>query len=204
MSFITEIISLLKEVALLAFAVIASVTAIKGWRTWRRDLVVKDSREVARDLLRATYKIRDAIAACRSPFYSSQDFPNTRSPSTKERKAAWTYFFENRWKPVSQSRQEFYLAATEAEILWGIQIRDKTDGLGGCMRQLECAISDHLTMGAPEQSANPGSPSYPHSAIFASYKKDEFSQQVQKAIAEIEQQVRPHLEATQSNSRNRI
>ncbi|MDA8030973.1 MAG: hypothetical protein MPK62_07595 [Alphaproteobacteria bacterium] len=201
MSHFTEILSVLKDVALLAAAIVASITAILGWHAWRRDLVVKDAREVARTLLRATFDLRDAIAACRTNTYSSQEFPGGLEPdankmSLDEKKKAWQHFFQNRWLPVANFRQEFCHAAREAEILWGRESLDKTDRLLGLVQELDCAISYHLQCKEYDQSVRPDSP-YRSTIYSSGGDADEFAQNVAAAVADIDAYARPRLVAAQ-------
>src|SRR6266404_122695 len=70
------------------------------------------SGEVARDLLRATYGLRDKLQECRAPWHDQREFPewysgasSVRSPA--EEAEAWIHVYRNRWAPVTKAFKDF-------------------------------------------------------------------------------------------------
>ena len=138
-----EIISATKDV-LLIFAAISTVhVAIKGLQGWSRELKGKADFEVARCLIRATYKLRDELAYSRSPLITPSEFPedyNSLHKTAELEAKAYSYIYCNRWKPVVSALREFEAQALEAQALWGSDFKKKTDELRQCARNLQVAF----------------------------------------------------------------
>lgn len=66
---LSEVISIGKDIFLAIAAAITAIVAVMGLRSWSRELKGKAEFEAARNLALATYKLRDALRECRSPFY---------------------------------------------------------------------------------------------------------------------------------------
>jgi len=85
-----EIIKALPTIAASFAAITASIVAIYGINSWRREFKGKRQMELAEDVLALFYRARDAIRAIRSPFgYAGEG--TTRKPDkneTKEQKEA--------------------------------------------------------------------------------------------------------------------
>ncbi|MGR3985038.1 MAG: hypothetical protein OD817_07305 [Gammaproteobacteria bacterium] len=171
-------------------ATVTAVAAVYGVRTWKRELEGKENFEAARNLLRATYKVRDAIAACRDIIGKEQ----------------------REIKPVVVARQEFDHAATDAEVFWGDKVIAKARAIRSCVSSLHYAINfcaaeqesvtkyrerdsefaermDYIVMSGPRDTPD-------------GMAENPFSKKVEKAVAEIEYLARPHL-STRINRRNR-
>jgi hypothetical protein len=115
------IIPAIKDIILIFAAIITAMVAIKGLRSWSRELRGKADFELARNLIRSTYKLRDELSYCRSPLKLINELPEgydptKRSPSGEAE--AYAYFYANRFKPVAVAYQEFETQALEAEALY--------------------------------------------------------------------------------------
>src|SRR6266850_7233997 len=141
-----EIITVVKDVLLGLAAATTAIVAVLGLRKWRQELEGKAHFEAGRNLIRATYRLRDTIGACRSPFYSAYEFPEGykgglgAQHSADEETRAWIHIYKNRWAPVWTALQDFDSHTLEAEALWGSTIRTKTDALRTCVRELNLAM----------------------------------------------------------------
>lgn len=93
-------ITAIKDLLLGGAAVATASVAVAGLKRWRLELRGKADFEAARALARATYKLRDELAICRSPFVRGQEFPPSYYASPKrtaqEEKEGWAYVYENR------------------------------------------------------------------------------------------------------------
>lgn len=199
-----EIITVVKDVLLGLAAATTAAVAVLGLRKWRQELEGKAQFEVARNLIRATYRLRDAIGTCRSPFYSAYEFPEGykgglgAQHSAEEETRAWIHIYKNRWAPVWAALQEFDSHTLEAEALWGSAIRTKTDALRKCVRELDAAmdavIRDKASDGQDFKSDRDfGKEMRSIVAASSDDDKNALNQNIGKAINGIEDELRPHL-----------
>lgn len=142
-----ESATLFKDMTLASAAIFTCIVATRGLGTWQRELRGKANFDAAKGLAKATYGLRDQIQQCRSAMVLAQEFPESyrNFPDKKtstEKAEAWAHVFKNRWEPVWIAIQEFDVQVLEAEALWGLKIRQKTDVLHKAVRKL------HVSMGA--------------------------------------------------------
>ena len=71
-----EVITIVRDIAATTGACIASFVAIKGLRTWQRQLKGNSEYDLARKLLVSAYKLRDAIEGFRAPFIHPMETAN--------------------------------------------------------------------------------------------------------------------------------
>lgn len=62
-----EITSIAKNVLLGNAAAATATVAVIGIKNWSREIKGKAEFEIVRNLIRATYKLRDELQICRSP-----------------------------------------------------------------------------------------------------------------------------------------
>ncbi|WP_043319744.1 hypothetical protein [Microbulbifer sp. HZ11] len=139
-----EVVTLIKDIILAVAAATTAFIAYRGVARWQEELKGKASFETARSLIRATYKLRDEIDYCRSPFIPASEFPENYSPlgdrDPKIEGDAYLHIYRNRWQPVSDAVQEFEASILEAEALWGSELKEKSEMLRTCVRDLKSAI----------------------------------------------------------------
>ncbi len=115
-----EIISVTKGIILIFVAMATAHVAINGLQSWSRELKGKADFEVARNLIRPVYKIRDELRYCCSPWVTlgefSEDYGSNNKSSEIEAKA-YALIYTNRWKPVATALQDFESQALEAKAL---------------------------------------------------------------------------------------
>lgn len=136
-----EILTIIKDLLVSIAAIVTAVVAIKGLHSWQKEIKGKAEFETARLLLQSTYKTRDNIKACRSPFISGHEYPEWyKGPigihSSKEKKDAHIYLYKNRFNPILVSVQELDLAVLESEALWGNTVKLEIDKLKACISEL--------------------------------------------------------------------
>ena len=68
----SEIIGCIKDIIIALAAITTAAVAIYGITSWRRELSGKANFEVARNLAKAIYLLRDEISYCRDPITRSQ------------------------------------------------------------------------------------------------------------------------------------
>jgi hypothetical protein len=199
---VPEIVTLIKDLALSGAAIVTATVAIRGLKSWNRELKGKAAFEVARALARSTYKLRDAIKGCRSPVVIAAEFPDGFDAGRGKRAGpevaeAYAHVYNNRFGQVWGALQEFDTNTLEAEALWGNDVRANTDALRHCVVELRTAIDAFI--GDKES----GGRDFSQDAKFAigvrstvsnySGDENELTKKVVAAIQNIEGVVRPHL-----------
>lgn len=194
----SEIITAIKDIFLAFAGVITAIVAVRGLNRWRLELDGKAKFEAARNLIRATYRLRDELKRCREPFISGSEFPDNYSPidaSPQERAKAYAHVYQNRWEPVSNGIQEFDTHTLEAEALWGKEARTRTDLLRQCVEELNTAIRTKVSL---EMSDNRSVDrellrEINSKVTTLSGKQNELSKKIEAAVYQIEEFIRPHL-----------
>jgi len=199
---ILEIIAIIRDIFISLAAIITAFVATIGFKNWKRELKGKAEFEIARGLIRATYKLRDELQGCRSSFFSANEFSEgyqgASSESSPEEKAqAREYVYRNPWKPVRDALQEFEAHALEAEALWGNEIRSKTNEFLQCVRELSNAIFAVIqdkASGGEDFKSDKNFAKKMRAKVYASGDENgELSQKITNAVNGIEKEVRPHL-----------
>jgi len=196
-----EIIIMIKDIIIAIAAATTAIVAYKGLAKWQKELKGKANFETARLLIRATYKLRDEMRFCRSPFIPSSEFPEDYNPLKKgtgeDKGKVYAHIYGKRWEHVAKTIQEFDVHTLEAEALWGTEIREKTNQLRQCTRNLSYSIQAFI-----ENEYSDGE--YFKDKTFRNeirndiylMKEDEnpLSIKITNAIKTIESEIRPHLD----------
>ena len=176
-----------------------------GINKWIVELRGRTSFEVARGLLLATYKLRDAIVSCRSRLIQGREFPDDyplfgRKGTPQQELDGWTHVVNNRWAPVVEALQDYDARVLEAEALWGSEIRNSTKKLRTSITKWHLAIDDFLadrySLGENFRADREFGKEI-RSIMFASPGAEDnpLSKSITEAIHEIEENVRPHISA---------
>ncbi|MGR5242716.1 hypothetical protein ACPV36_17630 [Photobacterium damselae] len=199
----TEIITAIKDVALSGAAITTATVAILGLKSWSRELKGKADFEVGRALILATYKLRDELKYARSPFISSHEFPddypqNANNYRTPEIEAnAYAHVYSTRWKPVAKAIQEFETQALEGEALWGETIRDKTNEMKECARNLQSSIDAFINNKVENGEIFKNDREFGKSVRSDLYSthddKNKLTIQISNAVKALEEEIRPRL-----------
>jgi len=201
-----EYISLAKDIVTILSALTAAIIAVLGLHTWKKQLKGKTEYELARKLLRAVYKVRDAIRLVRNAFMSAGEI----SQSLQEANIKTDQFaprfdaisqgalYQRRWEKVQDALSELDLEAFEAEVIWGREVREKLKPLrknvstllGKIQLYLELLKTPHrdtsnerivqeLVRVIHEVSEDPS--------------KDSFTAEITGSVRQIEDYLKPHL-----------
>jgi hypothetical protein len=201
-----EVISIVKDVLVGVAAATTAVAAVIGLRSWSRELKGKAEFEAARNLARATYKVRDALSDCRSPFYSGGEFPEGTAwgrQGDQGEADKWAYVYKNRFDPVKDAIREFDSDVLEAEALWGSKIKAKTSTIRSYAQELYAAMQ------ADVDDKRSHSENFKHDSAFKEQvkrkvtfmpddKTNKFSKMIKKVVEEIEDEMRPYLRRNKS------
>lgn len=191
-----------KDCILAIAATVTSTAAVLGLKRWQAELRGKADFEVARGLIRATYKLRDEIQFCRAPVIRGAEFPSDYDSIAKNtpqvEAEAWAHVYRNRFKPVWTAVQEFDSQALEAEALWGADTRESANALRACVHKLDVAIEtiieDKLVGGQNFKADRDfGVQTRAIAAASVTAKDNALSNEIAKAVGDIETRLRRHL-----------
>jgi hypothetical protein len=197
-----EAVSLGKDVIVACAAAVTAFMAVVGINRWRDELKGKAEFEVARTLIRASYKLRDEIAIARSPLVRPAEFPSaywaSKQHSPEEEAQAWAHVYNNRWEPVAEAQRAFEAASLEAEALWGSQIRDRAEALRMCAHDLWVGMEtviDNARSGGENFESNREWAKQVRAVVSASSSATDnaLSNRITAAVRAIEDDIRPHL-----------
>jgi hypothetical protein len=137
-----------KDTVTLVSLAIAAFVAINGLQTWRRQLKGTTDYDLAKRLLKAAYRLRDALQAVRNPFMSSGEIQHAikevqlevKPPDEDFNAASTAAAYQLRWRPVIEAYQSLELEAFEAEALWGPSAKDVIIATRRAINSLSVAI----------------------------------------------------------------
>jgi hypothetical protein len=199
-----EIFSIFKDLCVAGAAVMTAFIAWKGVESWKRELKGKAEFEVARDFIKAAYRLRNAIEICRSPWIYPYEYPEGYPQSKNNRSAqeegdAKLHIYNNRLKPVDSCLLKFDAFALEAEALWGEEIVNTAHLLRMPIIELKVAI--HAVIA----DAYSGGEDFKDTALMrvtmesvtnSKPEENELTIKINNAIKDIEYYLRPHLART--------
>ena len=141
-------VSVVKDLATGAAALLAAYIGWRGLSTWERQLKGNAEFECARALARSTYMLRDAIGLFRAPALLQHEFSaqylaqhgHTPDETSQEHAA----IYNKRWEPLSEAAREFELRALEAEAIWGPEVQRRCRALRRLLVELSAAVASHI------------------------------------------------------------
>lgn len=196
----------LKDVLLLLFAGLGSITAFYGLRVWRKQLKGKTEYELARRMLLSVYKIRDAIKVVRNPFipvgeiyeakkeYQKEDIGGTIANRENDNYAV----YKSRWKSILEAFSSLDLDLLEAEVIFDDKLGEEYKKLKRLVLKLSMAIQECLRYQS-KSSLNKNDIKrneqyeilmYDHSS---EDEEDSYSQEINEVVIKFEQKLRKYL-----------
>lgn len=196
-----EVFSIMRDIALAGAACITAYVAFTGLEKWQKELRGKANFDVARELAKSVYLLRDQVSYCRSPFTAAAEFPEdyrgkSGKHSSEEEGQAWVHVYKKRLEPLSTAVQAFDAATLEAEALWGNPIKEKTLKLRQCVQSLQVDIEAFIRdkySGGEDFKDNEFAKEVKEGIWDVKSEKNKLTQRINKSIEEIETEIRPHL-----------
>jgi hypothetical protein len=195
---------IIKDIIISIAATVGAVVAVMGLKTWRKELRGKTEYDLARNLLRTTYKVRDAIQIVRNPFMSAGEYtPKQEQQDIKtsddKSDGGLAYAYQKRWEYVSKGLVELDVYTLEAEAIWGSPILEKVKALRHCVSVLHTHLNSYLRRRHERKYSERSADKYDEKVESIIYsisdpEKDEYYDDVLDAVKGIESIVRPHLE----------
>lgn len=200
-----EWIPIAKDVVLTGAALVAGYVGLMGLGAWRRQLKGNTEYDLAKQLLKSVYELREAIATVRHPFmqYSQEpDMPEEKLKELSEKEKQWhamAQAYQKRWEPVPKAKSALDTTLLEAEVVWGKNIVEKVSPLNELIGELLWAIQDHLEAMNPNvHYDNPGAEEIKkrRETMYArgNVDRDDYKKKLESVIAGIENELKPHIE----------
>lgn len=197
-------VGIAKDVVIGATAASAAIFAYLGLSAWRKELKGKAEYELAKDVLKSVYRVRDGFSHVRHPAIYQYEYPPEMTNHTghldKEHRYQGTlHVYEKRMEVLNKAFQELEEHHLAAQVEWGSEFRTTIKSLRICRGELLEAVRGLL-----EPMKNPHKE---YSTTLAQTREersvlyeiggdpihDAFTLQINKAIDEFEKWLRPHI-----------
>lgn len=201
-----EIATLTKDIVLTIAAIIGAYVALRGLNTWNRQLKGGVEYDLTRRLLKATYRLREAIKGVRHPVMWGNEQPlppeDEAQGMNRDQKRYYglSMAYQKRWDKVSEVRNELQTDLLEAEVLWGGIIYEKFEPLFRLQQELFADVHSYLVACNPSETAESrhamGEIRRKRREVLYDYlgvEPDMFASDVANAIKGIESFLKPHL-----------
>ncbi len=190
-------ISVIKDIIIAFAAVVTTCLAFYGVTSWKREISGKVKYDSARNLLLATYKLRDAIFDARDPLISASEFTESdaHSEAPSSRYNAHIDVFHNRWKPIWVSLIEYDAATLEAEAVFGVNVKHISSRFRDCVETLWKSTEFYLDIMAGNTDPRDEKVVIENrNEVFATRNsEDDISTKIKKAISLMEVYLKPIL-----------
>jgi hypothetical protein len=149
---LAALVSLVKDIATGAAALVAGTVAVLGLKTWRRQLHGQAQYDLARRLLRAVYRARDELQNVRNPLILRSESAAARNeaglPPTQTALGSspeeLSAVYERRWSRLATAMSDLQLEMTEAEVIFGQVVVDQLDPFRRCVIDLSLNLRHFL------------------------------------------------------------
>jgi hypothetical protein len=199
-----EWIPIVKDIVVAISAGGVAYIAYKGLGTWQKELKGKSEYQLAKDVLRSVYKIREVFKHVRNPAIFGYEYPEDMTDHTGHLKNECHYegtahVYETRWKKMDEAFIEIEEKNIEALVEWGSEYQDVIIPLRKCRGELLMAIQYMLARYKnpheknwknTEEQAREQSVLY-HSSEDSKY--DKFTPEINSAVDLFEKWLRPHV-----------
>jgi hypothetical protein len=202
-----NMISELKDIAVGLSALGAAYFAYQGLSTWRAELKGKSEYQIAKDVLRAVYKVREAFKHVRGPAIYQYEYPENMTDSHGHLKAEHrykgnAYVYEQRWKVLHEAFATLEESFLEALVEWGSDYQDIIVPLRSCRVDVQIAIQQLLSSyrNSHENDWMDGEERKRHQAVLYyagdGSKYDTFTPEIDSAVEKFEKWLRPYISRT--------
>lgn len=202
-----ETVSLIKDIVTALAAGTGAVVAVMGLSTWKAQLRGRTEYELARRILRATYRVRDHLQAVRNPVMSAGEISTALEEAGVEREPGPTNppetdqaVYNRRWNRVTEALSELQVEEREAEVLWGSAFDGVFNDLRECVSDLWYVVWRHIgdVSDRPGVRVDAEERQEIDDVLYRTKKDDDFTKKLKLAVGDVEAQVRPHLKVHRS------
>lgn len=200
----SELFAIAKDIFVGLSAFLATIFAYLGLTTWRKELKGKSEYQLAKEVLKSVYKVREAFKQVRNPAIFQNDYPEEMldingSLKTEFEYSGTAHVYEKRWEIMNQAFRELEEYHLEAQVEWGAEFQNVILPLRSCKGDLLVTIQqmldrkknpEHFVPTNAIEKAEERSVLYYHGY---SVKKDKFSLEIDEAINQFEKWLRPKI-----------
>lgn len=204
---IAEVTAVVRDLVTTGAAAIGAYVALRGLDTWRTKL----RGDVARRVLRATYRVQDEIARVRNPMMLAGEISQAleeagyeSEPGPALHPKTDTAVYQRRWKSLAEALSDLRVEEREAQVFWGRDLSEVFRPLRECVAELNVAINRYLrdkedSKGplkkgqlSPEDRREVESILY---QLSPDPEEDRFTAEIDQAVQRVEDRARPHLKS---------
>ena len=195
-------ISTVRDLLVGASAATAAYFAYLGVDAWRRELKGRSEYQLAKDVLKAVYKVREAFNIVRNPVTFSYEYPEEmRGPHGNLEHAhdyeGTEHVYQKRWEYMARAFSELEDLHLIAQVEWGPQHQDVIRKLRGCRGELQIAIQDMLQQKKKPRALSKREMSREERSVLYDVGRDskfgQFTREIDEAIADFEKWLRPKI-----------
>jgi hypothetical protein len=200
---ITEIndwVSAGKDILVGLSAVTATFFAYSGLNAWKKELKGKAEYQLAKEVLKSVYRVREAFKIVRNPSIFQYEYPEEMTGpfghlESEHNHEGTAHVYDVRWKEMAKASIELEEYHLEAQVEWGSEFQDVIIELRHCQRKLLITIQKMLSqMKNPHIQIYSASEEENDSILYSGGTSNEFTAQIENAINEFEKWLRPHIE----------
>ncbi len=200
----SEFVTAFKDILVGLSALSAAVFAYLGLTTWRKELKGKSEYQLAKEVLKSVYMVREAFKHVRNPGIFQYEYPEEMLDNTGYLKQGYEYegtahVYKKRWEIMAEAFHELEEHHLEAQVEWGAKFQDVITKLRSCKVDLQIAIQQMLEQKKNPREIEPISieeRTQERSVLYfhgSDSKYEKFTPQIDEAINEFEKWLRPHI-----------
>ena len=150
-----QVVSGTKDFVLMLAGCIGVFVAWQGLHTWQRQLKGASDYDLARRILIALFKFRDAINGVRFPAMWSNEMPAPSENAAKNmsereiRHFGTVSAYQARWEKVRAERSNLYAELLESEAVWGPELTTLFKPVFSLEHELSTAVRNYLEVMDP-------------------------------------------------------
>jgi len=193
-----------KDIVVGLAAAAAAIFAYLGLSAWRKELKGKAEYQLAKDVLKSVYKVREAFKHVRNPIIYQYEYPEGMRDYHGHLKhehdhEGTAHVYEKRWEIMAKAFGELEEHHLAAQVEWGSGFQEVIVKLRSCRVELLIAIQQMLErkknpreapVTKPEERVEERSVLY-HTGNNSEH--DKFTPQIEEAINDFEKWLRPHV-----------
>jgi hypothetical protein len=185
-----EVISSIADVATGLASIVAVIIATIGLRTWQHEMRGRVNYDLARRILKATYKIRDTFERARQPI--DLVLLHYMESSTDEKLSHFTEAFERDFGIFQESIRELNIEIEEAEVVWGPKLKTYLESIRHLSFLLESLMVDCFQNFSDSQE-DENIKDVTRALSSGQKDEDPLRAEMTKIIEGLEREVRPYL-----------
>ena len=168
----------------------AAIFAYLGLSAWRKELKGKAEYELAKEVLKSVYRVREAFKYVRKPTIYCYEYPADMKNDYERTK----HVYEKRFEKIDDAFRELEEHHLAAQVEWGSEFQNVIEKLRSCKADLLVAVQQRLERNKnPQESSQTTTEERSVLDSLGSKMYDTFTPKINEAIADFEGWLRPHI-----------